>query len=139
MLQDTGQRCEICGCPPQGNTAGKLFIDHDNQLGRWAVRGLLCHRCNSLNAVRPGWNVRAPEGSDRYLANPWYRRQLAHRGLSADLPAEPDRSALVHDSLGGLWRYAHGAWRTKRGSRGRSWADLVDQFGPLGLTVTVPQ
>lgn len=139
MLQKAGQRCEICGCLPMSNTAGKLFIDHENKLGRWAVRGLLCHRCNSLNAVRPDWNVQPPEGSDRYLADPWYLRQLASRGMSTDLPVEPDSSAEVVDGFGCVWKYAHGRWRAKRsGARGRDWTDLVDQFGPIGLTITFP-
>lgn len=136
MLQGTGQHCEICGCPPQGNTAGKLFIDHENALGRWAVRGLLCHRCNSLNAVRPGWNVQVPEGSERYLTYPWYRRELTRRGIPVDLPVEPEHAAEVADAFGCVWRYSHGRWRAKRsGARGRAWADLVDQFGPLGLVI----
>ncbi|MEU7831323.1 endonuclease domain-containing protein [Nonomuraea sp. NPDC049129] len=139
MLVATGQRCEICGVPPQGNTSGKLFIDHENKLGLWAVRGLLCHRCNSLNAERPGWNVVAPAGSDRYLANPWYRRRLAELGMSDEPPAEPPPSAVVRDSHGGLWIHARGEWRTKRSrTRGRDWSRLVDQFGPIGLTITLP-
>lgn len=139
MLTESGQRCQICGCGPQGNTSGKLFIDHENAVGTWAVRGLLCHRCNSLNANRAGWNVTAPEGSSLYLANPWYRRRLAELGISADPPAEPDPSAQVHDSLGRLWVHRRGAWCTKRSHiRGHTWADLVDQFGPIGLTITFP-
>ncbi|MFD1546942.1 endonuclease domain-containing protein [Nonomuraea guangzhouensis] len=139
MLQESGQRCEICGTAPQGNTSGKLFIDHENALGTWAVRGLLCHRCNSLNANRPGWNVTAPEGSDRYLANPWFHRRLAELGISADAPAEPPPGALVSDSLGRTWSYSRGSWHTKRSRiRGSAWADLVDQFGPIGLTITLP-
>lgn len=36
-----GERCGICGKPPQGR---RLDRDHDHKTGSW--RGLLCHRCN---------------------------------------------------------------------------------------------
>ncbi|MGW1784572.1 endonuclease domain-containing protein [Streptomyces sp. NPDC002143] len=52
-----------------------LYIDHDHTLGIWAVRGLVCHRCNqALRAVDAGQRKR-PAAVSRYLASAWHRRQ----------------------------------------------------------------
>lgn len=137
MLEETGQRCEICGSPPQGNTAGKLFIDHDNAIGIWAVRGLLCHRCNSLIADKPGWGAVPPNGHQEYLHRPWYVRQAHALGVALDLPPEPALTAQVLDPHGRTWRHTWMGWRARDGrARSRTWAWLANQFGPIGLTIT---
>lgn len=46
LLARSGNRCEVCDIPAAETTQGHLMIDHDHALGKWAVRGLLCHRCN---------------------------------------------------------------------------------------------
>ncbi len=44
MFEDQGGVCKTCG---KVNRDGRrLYIDHDHETGK--VRGLLCHRCNSL-------------------------------------------------------------------------------------------
>ena len=43
MFMTQHGRCAICGCPPNGK---RLYIDHDHNGGK--VRGLLCHKCNSM-------------------------------------------------------------------------------------------
>ena len=42
-LQD--HLCEICRCE-QGHRRKELYVDHDHKTG--AIRGLLCHNCNSI-------------------------------------------------------------------------------------------
>lgn len=47
MVQAQGNRCAICGDPPDPNgirASSRLHVDHDHDTG--AVRGLLCNRCN---------------------------------------------------------------------------------------------
>ena len=64
----SGGRCEICGVLGRYSPHGSLHIDHNALLGDWAVRGLLCSRCNTMLGV-PG-RIVGPE-VDRYLATPW--------------------------------------------------------------------
>lgn len=65
--------CEICG--PAGWTtrtpAGSMFIDHDHGLGIWAVRGLLCGKCNAL--VDQNREFRSRQAVRAYLANPFHK------------------------------------------------------------------
>lgn len=44
MLKSQNGKCAICGGGPSGRWK-TLFVDHDHRTG--AVRGLLCHLCNS--------------------------------------------------------------------------------------------
>lgn len=80
--------CEICGFAEEELPSGMLYIDHDPQVGPWAVRGLLCNRCNS------GFDLPALIGDarDAYLANPWY---LAH----PERPVGPAARAAYTDDL----------------------------------------
>lgn len=135
LLAEAGTRCEICRLPATQNTSGRLFIDHDGTVGQWAVRGLLCHRCNSLIADKPGWDTKIPPGAGRYLADPWYRRRLAELGLSTALPVEPPEGTRVRDAHGRVWVKSWRGWRCSDGRAGsRTWGQLVAQFGPIGLT-----
>ena len=45
MLRDQEYGCAICGTDKPGGM-GRFHVDHDHKTGR--VRGLLCHRCNSI-------------------------------------------------------------------------------------------
>lgn len=70
--------CEICRTPAVETPDGKLFIDHAQPYGFFAVRGLLCSQCNSLMRY-----VDRGEKDDRraaaYLANAWFVRLLHAR------------------------------------------------------------
>jgi hypothetical protein len=44
MMQNQNGKCAICNGEPSGRWK-TLFVDHDHKTG--AVRGLLCHLCNS--------------------------------------------------------------------------------------------
>lgn len=71
-------RCEICRIAAADTPSGKLCIDHDYRYGFFAVRGLLCNRCNSLMRY-----VDRGEKSDRrtlaYCANAWFVGVLHER------------------------------------------------------------
>jgi hypothetical protein len=73
LHEAAGSRCQICGTPESelcgSPCSRRLQIDHEKKLGYWAVRGLLCVRCN----VRLGLGRLAGPEVDCYLANPWYR------------------------------------------------------------------
>lgn len=73
LIQRADDRCEICRISGAATKHGKLHIDHDSQLGDWAVRGLLCSQCNTRLAVDV---VFSPEAR-AYLATPW--RTIADR------------------------------------------------------------
>lgn len=45
LLSGQAGVCAICGRPPRGRRDKYLHVDHDHQTG--AVRGLLCHSCNT--------------------------------------------------------------------------------------------
>jgi hypothetical protein len=45
-----GGRCEICRRTPEETPDKQLVIDHAGEYGFFAVRGLLCSKCNSLMA-----------------------------------------------------------------------------------------
>lgn len=66
-----GGRCEICG------RTEPLGIDHDHALGAWAVRGLLCQKCNvGLRLVDSG---RQEPSADiaRYLSDAWHLKNAS--------------------------------------------------------------
>lgn len=70
--------CKICKEPNS-----KLLIDHDHQVGSWAVRGLVCQRCNQhLKGVDAGRTPRSPAVA-RYLAHAWHKRQASSKDKQA--------------------------------------------------------
>lgn len=88
LAASIGGSCQVCATPfgeqvPQ--------IDHDPEVGPWAVRGMLCTRCNT------GLGSATDDRVARYLADPWYIR--ADR-----IPDEP----TIEDHLTpGAERYAY--------------------------------
>jgi hypothetical protein len=100
LLAESKGGCFICGFPAEQMPQKRLYIDHEGH--EWAVRGLLCIRCNSgLGSYRHP----TPTGAEDYLTNSWYRRKLAERGLSAT-PDEPPVGAIIHDHRGTRWYYS---------------------------------
>ena len=45
LLDLLGDKCNICGVSGEESGRGRLAVDHNHDTG--AVRGLLCHRCNT--------------------------------------------------------------------------------------------
>ncbi|GAA2644457.1 hypothetical protein GCM10010399_92940 [Dactylosporangium fulvum] len=82
----TEGHCEICGIAGEGTPHGFLHVDHEQSAGKWAVRGLLCSRCNTMLG-RPGLLTGA--AVDAYLTQPW--RDPASRPQPA-APAATDSS-----------------------------------------------
>lgn len=87
LLRRSQNRCEICEMPAEENTFGKLFIEHDHDVGRWAVRGLVCLPCNRLLA-----HPRAKTLAAKYLAAAWHVnvQPLPCQHATADFSAWPN-------------------------------------------------
>ncbi|MFF4417037.1 endonuclease domain-containing protein [Streptosporangium sp. NPDC001559] len=137
MLKETGQRCEICQLPASENSGGKLFIDHEARRGAWAVRGLICNRCNTI--LGKDGEVPRNEAFANYLKNSWYRREFTKRGVSLEGPPQPPEGSKVQDAQGRFWT-RRGIWWSSSDPRckSRRWHELVVRSGPLGLTVVRP-
>ncbi len=110
LLDFTAGRCNICGMREHYTPSG-LYIDHDHAIALWAVRGLLCPRCNTCIEM-PGMLV-GPE-RDEYFAKPWHIRaslrpsEPAVRGVvdSARRMVKPRRFQGVsasHEMIMGLY------------------------------------
>ncbi len=133
---NTNDRCALCGTPGDETPHGSLHIDHDAVVGDWAVRGLLCSRCNTqLDSHVDEQRVA------EYLADPWYLRMLAERGLSAELPPEPGVGTTVHLPRGTVMRRTTSGWVWDAGPRGiirwSTWAAFHYKFGPHNLRLGV--
>lgn len=100
LWDHSGGCCELCGTPATNTPDGKLFIDHAGAYGFFAVRGLLCSKCNSLMGYIDRGEKRDPR-TIGYLANAWFVRVLHARHAEnvatrrrlrrpdADLPERP--------------------------------------------------
>ncbi|MFF9118286.1 endonuclease domain-containing protein [Streptomyces massasporeus] len=128
--------CQICGTGPNQTGHGFLVVDHDDQVGQWAVRGLLCQDCNSALPMgsTPAW-------ATDYLAKPWWKLELERLGASTDPAPEPPIGSTV--ATHGLnfrrdvdgWRHVAGF-----GSTARTWAELNRRYAPHQIQVlAVPQ
>lgn len=140
LLDRSDGKCELCGVDANCSAWGVLHIDHEHQIGRWAVRGLLCDGCNT----RLQYGRRLPPTPPllRYLGNAWYRVELDRLGLSGDLPLEPGvgssvrtlkRSRIRMPGEGGdRWAGRHGKVQCVF----MSWERLWYENGPFALRVT---
>lgn len=131
--------CELCGLEGGLSAWGCLHIDHEHQVGRWAVRGLLCDGCN----VRLQRGRRLPPTPPllRYLENAWYRSELARLGISDEVAAEPGVGSSVATGSHGYMRLPSGrpgCWASRRGSNVtlKSWRELWYDYGPMSIRVT---
>lgn len=71
LLANAAGECQICA------RAVRLVVDHDHTIGYRAVRGMICHRCNTrLLKVDTGVREATPEEA-AYLASPWHARASA--------------------------------------------------------------
>ena len=149
LLADCQYSCATCGSTGAETTLGMLVIDHDGQVGDWAVRGMLCTPCNvSIRIDRED-----PEWAERYLANPWWKRMLAQYGLDP-LPPEPVNQRYINraerwtfgtalrDSDGHIWNRNEDVWE-RSGRKGKSeivsWRQLVRMYGPHALKPWLPE
>lgn len=94
LRHEASERCQICGTPERDLPGQLLHVDHEPAVGPWAVRGVLCNRCNT------GMHLPAIAGPrvDAYLADPWYRRQPGRHVAPAKRPPGVD-ALLAHLDL----------------------------------------
>lgn len=59
--------CQLCAGPIR-----RGLLDHDHSVGRWAIRGLVCSRCNSRLMMVDHGRWERTEDVDRYLRNAWH-------------------------------------------------------------------
>lgn len=139
LVTECRNRCQLCGFPASAMPQKRLYIDHDYR-GTWAVRGLLCIRCNS--ALGDPRITAKPAGMEEYLANAWFLRMLKERGVSDDPTIEPSKGAVLENQYGVRWaRNSDGEWiadrRYNNGHRyqPRRWRELFRDYGPHNLRV----
>lgn len=92
LWEHAGGRCEICRKAPEETSHGKLFIDHAGEYGYFAVRGLLCSKCNTfMRYVDRG--AKCEGYASRYLQNAWFVRVLQVRHEDNKAAARQARKA----------------------------------------------
>jgi len=133
LLAAYTDRCGICGVRGPDARPPWLVIDHDHKLGDWAVRGMICSGCN--RRIRDG--VRPPAEAAAYLANPWFVRRLAERGLSPEPMPEPPVGTVIAGRKH-KWERTERGWEpTPPGSRRytSTWAGLNHGLGPYNIRI----
>lgn len=88
LIARCGNRCEICGTPGPQAPRAKLFIDHDHRYGLYAIRGLLCARCNVLMRDVDRCR-RVDERAEAYMANAWFLWRLVNPAGRQGAPVDP--------------------------------------------------
>lgn len=135
ILKRSGGKCELCGADGRDLAWGRLHIDHEHHVGKWAVRGLLCDACN--HKLRIDRRIPQTDAIKRYLENAWYRKEIERLGLTLEMPPEPGEgsSAAV---FGRHFMRIGGRWICEQGSRSvwRSWNELWRTYGPINIRIT---
>jgi hypothetical protein len=73
-------KCEICRIPEAETPRGLLCIDHDGRYSWWAVRGLLCDKCNALMSRIDNGERKGDPRATAYYLNAWFLRVIKNRG-----------------------------------------------------------
>lgn len=133
LLAAFSDQCGICSISGTEARPPRLVIDHDHEVGNWAVRGMLCSGCN--RRIRD--NVKPPPEAKAYLASPWYIRRLADRGISLDPLPEPTVGTMV-GGRGSYWHRTTRGWEPvypKGYSAAHSWIGLNHLLGPYNIWI----
>lgn len=128
--------CQICGAKPDQTGHGFLVVDHDDTVGQWAVRGLLCQDCNSSLPMGS-----TPPWAADYLAQPWWKLEFARQGASAEPAPEPPIGSTV-GAHGLNFRHEADGWKhvASFGGTPRTWEELNRRYAPHRIEVlTVPE
>lgn len=133
LVTHAAGRCQICSTAPEDTQHGFLVVDHDATVGQWAVRGLLCSKCNT--ALPDG---STPDWAADYLARPWWRLELARRGVDGSAPPEPPPGSVIVACRGLRWQRTGDSWRHVAKYRGspRSWSWLLRHYGPHNIRIS---
>lgn len=141
LIERSAGNCNGCGVAASslinGHMHGRhqtLMIDHDHTLGLWAVRGLVCNRCNVI-ADSPYF----ADASARYNATPFYRELLDQHGVTLDGPPEPPVGSVVLDFARRGWSRTSEGWMALHKYAWHlppliRWSELVKLSGPHNLT-----
>lgn len=131
LIEASGNRCQICGvaassCIPHR----KLFIDHDQGYGIWAVRGLLCPQCNA----NCRWDKPDPEWALDYLCDPWFERAFAEMGVPIEPQPEPPIGSVFQSPKRTRWVREERWWQNQSFIRSyRDWRGMCRDFSPVHL------
>lgn len=139
LLQRANGHCELCGMLGMYNQWRKLHIDHDNMVGQWGVRGLLCYLCNT-HMFNP--KVVDPDRLSRFLAAPFYLDVLKAYGAPLYMDEPPIKSEVTVTN-GRTWTRGKRGWMADtygRAAGTRSWHYLHRRYGPhlLGQMLRLP-
>jgi hypothetical protein len=141
LLKRSGQRCEICRRFGIDTSHGQLYIDHDKWRGMWAVRGLLCGRCNSMLEHEKHFDPQVGP----YLEAAWWRAMLASLGVE-ESPGEPPLNSVVRAGQACHWERDTKGWfctcgRHKHRSawQRKTWRQLLRAFGPHRIHLPPPR
>lgn len=133
LLAELGDQCGICRIPGTEARPAYLVIDHDHEVGDWAVRGMLCSGCN--RRIR-GSRVPSVDAAG-YLASPWYLRRFAERGISLEPLPEPPVGTIV-GGRSSYWHRADSGWlpvHARLYGAPHSWAGLNHLLGPHNIWI----
>lgn len=131
LIDACGNCCQTCRKPAaECRPYRKLYIDHHQHYGVWAVRGLLCPPCNSkLVSYIPD-----PPWAQEYLSNPWFKRAFAELGLSIEPGTEPPPGSRFRSPKGTLWVREEDCWQNQSFILSkRDWRGMCMDFSPAHL------
>jgi hypothetical protein len=80
LWQRAGGCCELCR-RPEAEVQGKLGLDHDHRYGDYAVRGLLCQKCNAHMGMVDRGERPSRRAEDRYCSNAFFVALIYDRHL----------------------------------------------------------
>lgn len=91
LAKKTDGRCGVCGAEP-----ARLIVDHDHNIGRWAVRGLICRRCNALLRDVDSGRVAPTPDVVTYLKAAWFlTREEPASAVQARRPRRRDAPTMT--------------------------------------------
>jgi hypothetical protein len=108
-----------------------LVIDHDHDIGKWAVRGLLCTGCNTTLGHA---KAKRHPNTARYLMRPWFRERF---GLAVEPWLEPPIGFSVRTGRE-RWIRTEAGWLCVFPRQTRpihSWKDMMYRSGPHRIEV----